>query len=70
MPDEVPQRRETSSVGWGFAVLAAVIVIIMIGWGVGGNGGGWGRSEMAHMTPPAGNSDDGPATRSWIPKGH
>lgn len=70
MPDEVPQRREEDGVAWGFAVLAAVILMILVGWGWGGNGRGWGRSDqMAHMMPPAASSADGPATRAWSPGG-
>jgi hypothetical protein len=66
MPDEVPPRQDDMSVGWGIAILAAVIVVIIAGLGWGGQGRGWGRSsEMAHMAPPAVSSSDGPATRAW-----
>ena len=68
MPDEVPPRRSGDmSVAWSFAVLAAVIVLIFVGWGFGGRGGGWGRNEMAHMLPPAVSSANSPATRAWTP---
>jgi hypothetical protein len=67
MSDDVPPTRHEAGVGWGFAVLAAVIVMIILGWGSGGHGHGWGRSnELAHMMPPAVDSGDGPATRAWI----
>jgi hypothetical protein len=69
MPDEIPPPRYDMSVGWGFAILAAVIATIMLGWGWGGHGRGWGRgNEMAHMMPPAVNFADGPATRAWSPQ--
>jgi hypothetical protein len=69
MPDEVPQRRYENGMGWGFAVLAAVVAVILLGWAWGGHGRGWGRdNQLAHMMPPAAaNSNDGPATRVWNP---
>jgi len=68
MPDKAPQRPYQSGVGWGFGVLAAVIVLIVLSWGFGSNGRGWGESDrMAHMMPPAAGSSDGPATRAWRP---
>ena len=68
MPEEAPRQGDRSAVGWGLAVLAGVILIILLGWGFGGNGHGWGRNEMAHMMPPAaGVPATGPATRNWTP---
>jgi hypothetical protein len=69
MRDEAPQRGGRSDVGWSLAVLAGVILLIILSWGVGGNGRGWGESNrMAHMAPPMpGISDNGPATRKWSP---
>jgi hypothetical protein len=64
MPDDAPQRRE--GVGWGFGVLAAIIILIIVSWASGGKNG-WGRDPLAHMAPPASLSNDGPATRSYIP---
>jgi len=50
MPDDVPPRRYGTDVGWGFAILAAVILMIIVGWGWSGEGRGWGRSnEMADI---------------------
>jgi hypothetical protein len=65
MPDDVPPRRYGTDVGWGFAILAAVILMIIVGWGWSGQGRGWGRgNQMAHMMPPAVSSTNGPATRA------
>jgi len=65
MASNLSSRQRRESIGWGFAVLAAILVIIFIGWGWSGQGRGWGRNnQMAHMTPPAVNADNGPATRS------
>jgi|GEM_PF-1978468 hypothetical protein len=65
MPDDVPPRPFGTDAGWGFAILAAVIVVILLGWGWAGQGRGWGRSnQMAHMMPPAASSTNGPATRA------
>ncbi len=67
MTEEVPPRPVEGDVRWSFAVLAAVIIMIIIGWGRGdGNGRGWGRSDQtAHMMPTAAGPTDGPATRVW-----
>ncbi|HTV31371.1 MAG TPA: hypothetical protein VMF32_26805 [Xanthobacteraceae bacterium] len=66
VPHTMPSRR--SGVGWGIAVLAAVIVVIMIGWGWSGHGRGWGRrNQIAHMMPPVSAGMNGPATRAWTP---
>ena len=55
-----------TGLGWGFGVLAAVIVLIMVGWALSNNGCGWGESDrIAHIAPPSANSADGPATRAW-----
>ncbi len=64
MTGEVSPRPAEGGVGWGFAVLAGVIIMIIIGWGWSdGNGRGWGRSDqLAHM-PTAAGPTDGPATR-------
>jgi hypothetical protein len=57
-----------SGVGWGIAVLSAVSMLILLAWGFGGHGHGWGRSgQLAHMMPPAVNSENGPATRTGVP---
>jgi hypothetical protein len=65
------RRRSDASVGWGFAILAAVVIVILIGWSFGGNGHGWGRrNQLAHMMPPAPEPASGPATRSWTPPNH
>ena len=65
MPDDVPPRPFGTDAGWGFAILAAVIVVILLGWGWAGQGRGWGRSNpMAHMMPPAVSPTNGPATRA------
>jgi hypothetical protein len=65
--EEVFPRPAAGGVVWGFAVLAAVIIMVIIGWGLGGgNGRGWGRSDqLAHMMPTAAGPTDGPATRAW-----
>jgi len=70
MPEQGPPRRYGDGVAWGFAVLGGVIALIILGWGFGGNGRGWGENnELAHMMPPAsGYSTDGPATRAWSPR--
>ena len=69
MPDEVPPP-QYESVGWGFAVLAAVVAMILLSWSAGGHGRGWGRdNQLAHMMPPAAaSSNDSPATRAWSPQ--
>jgi hypothetical protein len=68
MPDEMPPQVSNSGVGWAFGVLAAVILIIVFGWGFGGQGHGWGQdNQMAHMTPPMASGEDGPAARAWAP---
>jgi hypothetical protein len=55
-----------SGVGWGIAVLGAVLMFILLAWGFGGHG--WGRGgQLAHMMPPAVSSENGPATRTGIP---
>jgi hypothetical protein len=65
MPNAGPPRQQGTDVGWGFAILAAVILMILVGWGWGGGQGrGWGRNQMAHMMPPAVSAGDGPATRT------
>jgi len=65
MPDDMPPRPSGRDVGSGFAILAAVIAVILVGWGWAGQGRGWGRSnQMAHMMPPAVSSTNGPATRA------
>jgi hypothetical protein len=65
MPDDRPPRPSGTDAGWGFAILAAVIAVILTGWGWAGQGRGWGRSnQMAHMMPPAVSSTNGPATRA------
>jgi hypothetical protein len=63
---ELPSQPSGSGVGWGMAVLGAVLFVILIALGFGGHGHGWGRdNQLAHMMPPAvGSSADGPATRS------
>lgn len=65
MPSD-PPRQSGAGIGWGVAVLAAVIMMIIIGWEWGGNQGhGWGRSnQLAHMMPLAVGPTNGPATRS------
>jgi hypothetical protein len=71
MPDDdTPRPPDIEDVRWGLAVLAAIIAIILVGWGWGSNGHGWGHDgEIAHMMPPtAGSSADGPATRAWFPR--
>jgi hypothetical protein len=65
MSDDGPLRPSGTDAGWGFAILAAVIAVILVSWGWAGQGRGWGRSnQMAHMMPPAVSSTNGPATRS------
>ena len=65
MLNERPPRPSGTDAGWGFAILAAVIAVILVGWGWAGQGRGWGRSDqMAHMMPPAVSSTNGPATRA------
>jgi hypothetical protein len=64
MPDDVPPRQSETGIGWGFAILAAVILMIIVGWGWGW-GWGWGRgNQIAHMMPPAVSTTNGPATRA------
>ena len=65
MLNERPPRPSGTDAGWGFAILAAVIAVILVGWGWAGAGRGWGRNnQMAHMMPPAVSSTNGPATRA------
>ena len=65
MPDDLPSQQRENGIGWSFGILAAVILMIIISWGFGGHGRGWGRdNQLAHMMPPAVSSDNGPATRS------
>ena len=65
MPDDGSPGPAGTDAGWGFAILAAVIAVILVGWGWAGQGRGWGRSnQMAHMMPPAVSSTNGPATRA------
>ena len=65
MPDDMPPRPSGRDVGSGFAILAAVIAVILVGWGWAGQGRGWGRgNQMAHMMTPAFSSTNGPATRA------
>lgn len=65
MPDDTPSRHMESGVGWGFAIFAGVVLLIIVSWAFGGHGRGWGRkNELAHMMPPAVSADNGPATRS------
>jgi hypothetical protein len=40
MPDDVPPRQSETGIGWGFAILADVILMIIVGWGWGGQGRG------------------------------
>jgi hypothetical protein len=64
----MPPRRNGSDIRWAFAVLAAIIVMLLVGWGWSGQGRGWGRgNEMAHMMPPVGAGMNGPASRAWVP---
>ena len=63
MPENAPEHRD--GVGWGFGVLAAIIVLIAISWASGGKNS-WGRNQLAHMAPPATYPNDGPATRAFI----
>jgi hypothetical protein len=66
-PEEDLQRINTSGTGWGFGVLAAVILLILLSYGFGNNGR-WGTDGgIAHMMPPVASSNDGPATRAWRP---
>ena len=67
-PEEDLERINTSSgTGWGFGVLAAVVLLILLSYGFGNNGR-WGESGgIAHMMPPVASSNDGPATRAWRP---
>lgn len=54
--------------GWGFAVLAAVMMMILIGWGWGSQGRGWGRGDqIAHMMPPSAGPSNSPASRTGAP---
>lgn len=65
MPNDLPARGDGSGLGWGFAVLAAILLMILISWGTSGQGRGWGRdNRLAHMMPPAMSATNGPATRS------
>jgi hypothetical protein len=63
--EEKPQRINTSGTGWGFGVLAAVVLLILLSYGFGNNGRWGGRDGIAHMLPPVASSNDGPATRAW-----
>ncbi len=66
--EDLEQQPSPGGLRWGFGVLAAVIVLIAIGWALSNNGRGWGESEhMAHMMPPGANAIDGPASRAWKP---
>jgi hypothetical protein len=70
MPDDLPPRQFATGIGWGFAVLAAVVLTIIVSWSWGGQGRGWGRNNrLAHMMPPAVSSMNGPATRSGLAGG-
>ncbi len=65
MSDDVHSRQYAASVGWSFGILAAILVVILIAWGWGSPGRGWGRgNQLAHMMPPAVSPADGPATRT------
>jgi len=67
-PSGQPSRRQYGSgVSWGFGVLAGVIAIILLSWGFGGNGHGWGHDQMAHMMPAGSGPASGPASRAWSP---
>jgi hypothetical protein len=66
-PEDPPSRQYGSDIGWGCAVLAAVILMIIVSWSWGGQGRGWGRdNQLAHMMPPAVGATNGPATRSGL----
>jgi hypothetical protein len=65
MPENAPQRGE--DMRWGFGVLAAIIVLIIVSWASGAKNG-WGqRNQLAHMAPPVAYLNDGPVTRAFIP---
>ena len=66
-PEEDLERINTSGTGWGFGVLAAVVLLILLSYGFGNNARLAERDRIAHMTPPIASSDDGPATRTWPP---
>jgi hypothetical protein len=70
MPDDEVPPPPFENVGWGFAVLAAVVAIILLSWSASDRGRGWGRdNQLAHMMPPAAASpNDSPATRAWSPQ--
>jgi hypothetical protein len=65
MTKELSPHPRAGGVGWGFGILAAVIIIIIFGWRWGDdNGRGWGRSDqLAHMMPTAA----GPLRRAFSP---
>jgi hypothetical protein len=66
-PDKNPERANPSGIGWGFGILAAIVVLILLSYGLGNNAR-WGENNrIAHMMPPASSSSDGPATRAWKP---
>jgi hypothetical protein len=66
-PEENPGHINTSGSGWAFGVLAAVVLLILLSYGLGNNER-WGvDGGLAHMMPPVASSNDGPATRAWRP---
>jgi hypothetical protein len=66
-PEEDLERINTSGTGWGFGVLAAVVLLILLSYGFGNNGRWGSGGGIAHMMPPVASSNDGPATRAWRP---
>ena len=45
MPDDRPPRPSGTDAGWGFAILAAVIAVILVGWGWAGAGARLGPQQ-------------------------